>query len=612
MVKNSTCRTLPQIAIEAYDLLLQHRLIDITKPLDWGTLVWNSKKQGWIFECNFTIPFPNKNNLPHVVPFQVLIPEEFPYVPVEFYSLSEDVKAFPHQDAESGKLCLHDERDAPRSAERLVQYVKWAIEWLIDAANGTLLKDGDPYELPDFSRKLLNYESTLKEQIAFNECQATYEIWRSYIGKQGTVEFIAGKTVPAVFATKFLYNNTLLYEAHFSDIVLNLDRKIQGIWFIVSDVRYKNHRPPHTYAEIEKLCIDNGMKFYDILNSAWQIDNQDTEIGLTLVGFPIPKYVGQDLIEIHWQPIVFKNFRALRKEYNTKKIHKIWSKCLKENGYFNYNNQIPWSKSSNINVERIYSRSSYNKSIRDSHIAIFGCGALGSIIAELLSRGGVQSISLFDPDNLLFGNLCRHTLDGSHVGSNKARALAVRLSGTNPLAKINYYEFGVPFNLVHLQKCDDFSNAGILIDSTASDSAFEWLNHYAATRNKKLVSLFITFHAEYMILLVSGIKTNCSDIYEDVIKSVTNKEVPINAEIFFNKPKEEEQIIEGAGCWHPTFPASNAHIWMLATTALDIVSHNIEYNNGSGLAVIIKRNQLEQKIITIGSYIEIIWLKQYS
>lgn len=92
--------------------------------------------------------------MPKEVILRVLIPETFPMEPVEFYL--ENVSAFPHQDAKTGKLCLREEALAPVNASRLVCYVKWALEWLKDAANDRLLQSSKPYDLPDFSRKLLN------------------------------------------------------------------------------------------------------------------------------------------------------------------------------------------------------------------------------------------------------------------------------------------------------------------------------------------------------------------------------------------------------------------------------------------------------------------------
>ena len=154
---------IPHIVIESYSSLLQHRIVEVTKRIDWNQ---DEGAPGWVFECVAKVPCPEQEEIPCEVPLRVLIPEVFPRKPVEVFSLSEEVSGFPHQDAESRKLCLPEEHLAPRDAQQLVCYVKWAIEWLKDAANGTLLKPDDPYELPDFSRKLL--KSAAPNKISFN------------------------------------------------------------------------------------------------------------------------------------------------------------------------------------------------------------------------------------------------------------------------------------------------------------------------------------------------------------------------------------------------------------------------------------------------------------
>ena len=118
----STCE-FTDVVIEAYNLLLQHRIVEITLPIR-GNL--SEGETGWEFKCVAKVPFPNTGQVPREVILRALIPETFPMNPVEFYP--ENINAFPHQDAETGKLCLREEALAPVDASRLVYYVKWAIE----------------------------------------------------------------------------------------------------------------------------------------------------------------------------------------------------------------------------------------------------------------------------------------------------------------------------------------------------------------------------------------------------------------------------------------------------------------------------------------------------
>ena len=606
---------IPHIVIEAYSSLLQHRIVEITKRMDWSQ---DEGAPGWVFECAAKVPYPNQEEVPCKVPLRVLIPEAFPMQPVEISSLSEQVSGFPHQEVGSRKLCLPEEHLAPRDTQRLVCYVKWAIEWLEDAANGVLLKPDDPYELPAFSYGF----SSVKCSVIFEESSDSYKKWESHIGQSGHVECFCGVEIPAIFAVRFCHkDSSLIRESEFSPKILNKDSKINGKWVIISDIRYERHRPPQTYQEMAELCSKNDLDFYAILKEAWN-HKHSYQFGILLIGFPIPKIVGEPPTEIHWQPLLFKNVKQHLKEFDVpgakqrpkgqaQTPRKIWER-LTSSGYFSTSQKLPWGTAENVARERLYARSTYSPKVRSASIAFFGCGALGSSVAELLARGGVNQLNLFDPDLTNFGNLCRHTLDGSSVSMNKAEALAARLSRANPLSTIKGYPVRIPLN----SRSDEaihrmLAEVDVFVDCTTSEAAFDWLNQYAEENDKRLISLFFSFHAELLTICVSGDSTSCGNIFKGLKYSIREKLTPLDPEVYFREPPKEEQIIEGAGCWHPTFPARNAHVQILAAHAVDILSCSIDSKQKIGLAVIVKRQSVTQNDIQPGPLVEVVWAKEY-
>jgi len=70
-------------------------------------------------------------------------------------------------------------------------------------------------------------------------------------------------------------------------------------------------------------------------------------------------------------------------------------------------------------------------SLRGLTVAIFGVGAIGSLVADILGRNGLDLV-LFDRDVLEIENLCRHAADPSFVGQPKALALAQSLTDRLP------------------------------------------------------------------------------------------------------------------------------------------------------------------------------------
>jgi molybdopterin/thiamine biosynthesis adenylyltransferase len=70
--------------------------------------------------------------------------------------------------------------------------------------------------------------------------------------------------------------------------------------------------------------------------------------------------------------------------------------------------------------------------LQDKRVACVGLGAIGSPLAIALTREGLGSFALCDPDTLRPGNLVRHALDLLSVGQFKAEAVDAALSRINP------------------------------------------------------------------------------------------------------------------------------------------------------------------------------------
>ena len=616
MDKTSNLKDIPEAIAEAYKLLHQAQVVNITEPIQ------QNPKQGaadWVFKCIAQVPFPNENNLPCEVHLCVSIPETFPRKPVDIYPISEEIRGFPHQDAAGlRKLCLREERLAPLDTSRLICYVEWAIEWLKDAANGTLLNLGESHELPDFRNKSTDSSLPTKSPLIIEESSKSYECWKYRNGEFGHVECFWGPDFRTIFAVRFFDNNgSLIRDSEFASTVLKKDGKIEGKWVLIPDIRYERHCPPQTYEEIVELCSKNDVNFYQNLKAAWSLNNA-CKFGILLVGFPIPKIIGQDPTEIHWQPILFQNYGESKKQPMKRGKHRqpsrkerSWQKLI-ENGDFSSLKQLLWGYVENVARERLYIRGCHPLDVQSASIAFFGCGALGSSVAELLARGGVKQLNLFDPDLLKFGNLCRHTLDGSSVGFNKAKELANRLSRANPVSSIKGYAVGIPLNsssgeTVHQVLAD----AEVFVDCTTSEAAFDWLNEYAVEKGKRLISTFFNIRAELLTICISGESTSCKYIFEDLNNSIKNNETDIDPDVYSYEPSPEEEIMEGAGCWHPTFPALNTHIQILAAHAVDIISHSINSKSKKGLAAIIERQSVLYNGVQPGPLVKIAWTKEY-
>lgn len=70
--------------------------------------------------------------------------------------------------------------------------------------------------------------------------------------------------------------------------------------------------------------------------------------------------------------------------------------------------------------------------IKNKRIHIIGCGAVGSSIAELLARAGVERFVLYDFDVVEPHNIANQMFTQQHIGKEKTTALSEMLYDINP------------------------------------------------------------------------------------------------------------------------------------------------------------------------------------
>ena len=76
-------------------------------------------------------------------------------------------------------------------------------------------------------------------------------------------------------------------------------------------------------------------------------------------------------------------------------------------------------------------------------MAVVGCGGLGALASEILARGGVGELALFDYDTVEAANLNRLVYRTSQVGMPKVEALGTHLADANPDARVSAYPYDV-------------------------------------------------------------------------------------------------------------------------------------------------------------------------
>lgn len=580
-----------KLITDAFERLTNSALVQVTRTLTLTA----ADKDAFEFGFSTRVPQPNAENLPEVVEFKGIIPSVFPFKPVDIFPLSPEVFGFPHQDAETGKLCLKEEAQAPCTAERLKVYVEWSLEWLRDAAQGNLLKNGDPYELPDFSTKRLQERPLLKNDVWFVENGESFPHWQNRVGETGLVELVHLRTPSVLFARLFKGPDGAEWKASVSPTFSVEGDKLSAAWILLPSLTFYRNRPPQTFKEICEKCAPLGINLASILRDLCMGHHNENPYCVLLVGAPIPTVVGATATEIHWQPMFLKTVYGEPSDkghkYGKEKRGKLF-RVRQMESHFSGNDLIPWARSENVSEQRLISRGGLTDSLRSSNLVFVGCGALGSALAEQFIRAGARDIVLIDKDKFEPGNHNRHTLGGCYFGEGKATALRIGLQAGSPHCRLRSHVVSIPSPDSKVA-IDDLKQADAILDLSANESAFQWLSSFSAQKHRRLVHMFISSNAKFLTIVFSGkgtaarlaFRSFCKLAKKGAIVGLLADEV----DEYFREPGQEELVIPGAGCWHATFPARWNHIQSLVGVAFDVLEDVLSAPQKSGGMVVLLR-----------------------
>ncbi|MBW2964372.1 HesA/MoeB/ThiF family protein [Candidatus Woesearchaeota archaeon] len=138
------------------------------------------------------------------------------------------------------------------------------------------------------------------------------------------------------------------------------------------------------------------------------------------------------------------------------------------------------------------------KRLSESSVAIVGCGALGSVSAELLARAGIGRMTLVDHDVVDITNLQRQALyTESDLKMPKASCLAGRLKALNSAIEISAKDVNLNFENISallsghdlVLDCTDNLDTRFLLNEFCVRNRIQWV-HSASVQEKGVVIPF--------------------------------------------------------------------------------------------------------------------------
>lgn len=540
-------------------------------------LIWSQDSRSWVLHCRLSVETPPESRVPASTDWFVLIEPDYPAGSIRFYPAKDNgiCDTFRHQDHNAvgnqslpwrtGKLCLdttarslgrHQYDLEPfEEKKRLLWHFNRALCWLTLAASRQLIVPGEYFELPQFP-------SDPNMKVVFAEDSDSFDVWETCEHYAGTIDLLS--TDCGILYITCFYSSTgrVLYKPRWGKCLEVIGQEsFRGAWIRLKCIPVlEPWRAPMTFGELRQVASQQGVNIDDLLGDAMS-SIRDGKVHFAVMGFPIPYKQGEAPSCVHWQafrpPIMSwgkhtrRGFRPKEPGYRQRDRLEILKDDI----------SLSWQRSQNWHAEQLATRGRLPSSLTEKSILLIGAGTLGSVVAELLARGGVQKMLILDYDTLEAGNLSRHSLTMDCINASKASEMARRLNITSPHAVVTALDSAFPptseDDRQQCRQCD------IVLDCTGCDEVIHHLEKFSWAGDKLFLSASMGFGARRLF---------CYATYGDVFPSLDfrTKLYPwLRLEI--DELDGQELPWAGIGCWHPVFPARADDVWLMGATVVKVL-----------------------------------------
>lgn len=535
-----------------------------------GELRWFESLRAWALPLRLQVEAPSSSEEPSRADWYMLIDERFPFGKVELFPARTGglTGTRPHQERNSagdtalpwteGSMCVKsptfihgrhgDDPDPLGEPHRLRWYAERARLWLEDAVAGTLLREGEHFELPQFSPRA--------DTVGFCEDTSTFASWTSSASRYGRVELAWLPGGAAYAARRFLDSSggVIVAPAWGACIAECTTMQVAG-WLRLDSVPVlRKYQAPGTWAEFWKLIAEAGINPEAVLRPVLAPLRDDKPHAL-LVGFPIPARVGEAPSAMHWQPLQLPSQVTSTKPTPGFRGNEqgLWSRD--QAMVLQSKKPLTWLSGENWNAEVLGARGRLSAALRGTSVTLLGAGALGSTVAELLVRGGVWDIHVVDPERLTAGNLVRHSLSMEEIGQHKAERLARRLNRLSPFARASFSN-----RHAHDERNEGGKGPRMVLDCTGSDDVLQRLSAGTPEAGSLLVSLSVGLGAKRLYIVRAPRMSFPFSEFRSAMQPWLTRDVEDHG--------GRRLPHEGPGCWHPLFPARPDEISMHAAAVM--------------------------------------------
>ncbi|MBD5349662.1 MAG: hypothetical protein HDR89_02090 [Bacteroides sp.] len=287
--------------------------------------------------------------------------------------------------------------------------------------------------------------------------------------------------------------------------------------------------------EFSSFCNQEQLSFINSFAEKYRKKNKGSSVFPVLVGYPTVSK------KIHWITLLIDSqslpWHGKPEIINGRKTGR-WLSVPNEG-------LLSFAKTENISKEYFFGRGALSPKLTDKKILIIGIGAVGSILAHTLVKGGCVDLTIYDFDTKSYGNCCRSEYGFISGITAKMDELWGKLIMDSPFVAVSrlpsdfdlclksYIEGSE--NEVRLR---EFLNKfDVIFDCSADDDLSYILEKIHPTST--VLSISITNNARELIVAVSP---NVTAFQKFAVSNLAQDE---GVDMFYP-----------IGCWNPTFKAS--------------------------------------------------------
>lgn len=510
-----------------------------------------------------------------------LIDEGYPFGGIAIHPATEGgiTATFPHQSRNTssrdgqgwrgGKLCL----DTPLGGERRLTLVhdpvgdadtrlRWhvdrALVWLDRAANDQLLATGDPFELP--ARSHTTARAWLRQRVVHDETALTLDAWSGLENSFGRADVGVVTDIGKTIGVRRFASRAEATIREWTGRELGKCDDVAGFWWLwPKPIVLSPWQAPNTWGELRRIAKTMGLDADGVLRWLLASIRGAKASNILLLGYPVPLRVGAPVTEVHWDALLLPPVGAAagKPPNGFRPNAQGW---WQRDRYTTFADKVElqFLQTENWSPERLQARGRLPNPLRDLRIALLGVGALGSTLAEMLVRAGIRDIALVDDDLLEAGNVCRHIATLADVGRSKVQVVAQRLRQISPAVRVAELNEELHCNAKAIAA--QFDEYDIIIDCTSSDEALSLLG--AAWWS--IPRVFASFSLGYGGKRVFSFGVSSHQFPHQEFADSVRPWLEHEAKSWANS----EEVLEGAGCWSPLFPARHDDVVLAAATCV--------------------------------------------